>query len=198
MEEPAQVKRCGHCKLEKNVSEFSKNKSKKDGFQALCKDCLRPINNQSYIKNINVRREYLSKNKENIYKKISQRYKYYKQHPDFVDAPQPWYFKRIVKNAKIRKNCPINLTYKELLDFGHFNNCCFCDHELKFTKTHSQSSGNQNGSLDRIDSSRGYGIDNIQWTCWDCNNMKGKIADNKFIQLCNNIAHVNPRPYLVV
>ena len=30
-------------------------------------------------------------------------------------------------------------------------------------------------SLDRIDSSKDYTLDNIQWTCWGANNKKGRF-----------------------
>lgn len=180
MKEPAQVKICNTCKIEKEISNFSKDKSRNDGLQNDCKDC-----DKLYREN----------NKE----KISQRKKVYLEnnqlHPEYTETPQLWYFKKINNSAK-QRNIEFNLTYQELLDSNHCQNCCFCGTELKFTKTLNQASGNQNASLDRIDSSKGYEVGNIQWSCWQCNHLKSTFSQDEFIQLCNNIAHTNPRPYL--
>ncbi len=32
-------KRCSYCKITKNISEFSKNKSRKDGYHSECNSC---------------------------------------------------------------------------------------------------------------------------------------------------------------
>lgn len=114
------------------------------------------------------------------------------ENPEFVETPQLWYFNKIKKRNKYSST----LTYQELLGSNHCKNCCFCGTELKFTKTSYQASGNQNASLDRIDSSKGYEVGNIQWCCWKCNHLKSTFSQGEFIQLCNNIAHTNPRPYL--
>ncbi len=42
----------------------------------------------------------------------------------------------------------------------------------------------QTASLDRIDSSTGYIINNIQWIHKDINMLKGPLVEDKFIQLC--------------
>lgn len=43
-------------------------------------------------------------------------------------------------------------------------------------------------SLDRIDSSKGYEIDNIQWVHRDVNWLKGKLSQERFIELCIAVA----------
>jgi hypothetical protein len=44
-------------------------------------------------------------------------------------------------------------------------------------------------SLDRIDSSKGYYIENIQWVHKDVNIMKGDFSQEYFIKLCHAIAN---------
>lgn len=51
------------------------------------------------------------------------------------------------------------------------------------TKTRSETTA----SLDRIDSSKGYTIDNVQWVHKNVNMMKRKMSDSDFIMWCNRI-----------
>lgn len=44
-----------------------------------------------------------------------------------------------------------------------------------------------NASLDRIDSSRGYIVGNVQWLCWMVNRMKGENSLEQLLEICNNI-----------
>lgn len=46
----------------------------------------------------------------------------------------------------------------------------------------------QTASLDRIDSSDGYHIGNVQWVHKEVNFMKGRLADEEFIKWCKRIA----------
>lgn len=201
MSKPAQVKTCSKCQLDKDIVEFSKNKRNKDGLCYWCKKCTADASANWLNKpeNKKKRDKYLSKpetkariSKANILwyqenkNRVVARRNYIRLHPEFTKNPQLWYFNSISR----RKN--FNLTYQQLLDSNHCQNCCFCGTKLKFTKTERQASGNQNASLDRIDSSKGYEVGNIQWTCWDCNQLKSSRPKEKFIYLCNLIAKHNP------
>lgn len=46
-------------------------------------------------------------------------------------------------------------------------------------------------SLDRIDSSLGYIINNVQWVHKDVNKMKNSLDQNYFIKLCKSISEYN-------
>lgn len=43
-------------------------------------------------------------------------------------------------------------------------------------------------SLDRIDSSKGYTLDNIQWVHKDVNRMKMELPESRFVELCTLVA----------
>jgi len=43
-------------------------------------------------------------------------------------------------------------------------------------------------SIDRIDSSRGYEKDNVQWVCWRYNDAKSNMSDDQFIAMCLAVA----------
>jgi hypothetical protein len=44
-----------------------------------------------------------------------------------------------------------------------------------------------NASLDRIDSSRGYTKDNVQWLHKDINLLKGSLEEKYFLEICENV-----------
>jgi hypothetical protein len=48
--------------------------------------------------------------------------------------------------------------------------------------------GNQTASLDRIDSSKHYTIENIQWVHVDVNKMKNNLPESRLFELCRLIA----------
>ena len=43
-----QTKICSHCNVSKDVSEFPKDKSRKDGFFSWCKDCFNKDKKEKY------------------------------------------------------------------------------------------------------------------------------------------------------
>jgi hypothetical protein len=98
-------------------------------------------------------------------------------------------FWRIKHNAKER-NLEFELTTEELYQlFVDQNELCklsglpislLFDTDRKFT-----------ASLDRIDSSKGYTKDNVQWLHKDINFMKQAYSQERFISLCKLVANNN-------
>ena len=72
---------CCTCHKVKVVSEFSKNKSKKDGVNTVCKDCDNKRSKEYYNQNANKIAEYYQQNKDKVaeYKK-----EYYNQNKDKI------------------------------------------------------------------------------------------------------------------
>lgn len=60
--------------------------------------------------------------------------------------------------------------------------------EVTFDKKGNKSHWKNTASLDRIDSLRGYTIDNIQWVHKDINFLKQEYQQDYFIDLCKNVA----------
>lgn len=177
-----QTKKCAHCQSEISISLFSRNRNKKDGLQDYCKKCDQ-IKHKKYYYNKNHQEQ------KQIYG-VHQREKQ-QQNPLFINDPEIWYFNQVKRAASKRKNCLFNLDYQDILLIPH-KQCCFCGIKIKFTKTFTQASGNQNASLDRINSSKGYEVGNIQWSCWKCNRLKSTFSQDDFIHLCNLIAKQHP------
>lgn len=50
------------------------------------------------------------------------------------------------------------------------------------------NSGKGTASLDRIDSTLGYTLGNIQWVHRDINMMKGSLTQDAFVEWCHQVA----------
>lgn len=77
---------CSKCKIEKDTSEFSKNKSKTDGFQHSCKEC-----NKIY------KQKYRSENKDKI--KIMNK-EYYQENKDHIQKQHKEYYENSEEKRK--------------------------------------------------------------------------------------------------
>jgi hypothetical protein len=68
--------------------------------------------------------------------------------------------------------------------------CTFCNKEPNQISSTACGSIKFNG-IDRIDSSKGYTIDNVQTCCFRCNEMKSNSSSKDFIahlrQICNHL-----------
>lgn len=110
-------------------------------------------------------------------------------HGEFSGA----FFSIIKHGAKIRK-LKFEITKKDIWDLflKQGRKCALTGLELKF----SDYSGGKDGtaSLDRIDSLKGYTIDNIQWTHKDLNIMKMHFKEEQFIRYCQLVTqHKSPQ-----
>lgn len=63
-------------------------------------------------------------------------------------------------------------------------NCRFTGKRLTFTSSYKNCKLGQTASLDRIDSSKGYEVGNIQWIDKKINWMKWAMSDEEFIYYC--------------
>ncbi len=90
------------------------------------------------------------------------------------------FFYRIKKNASVR-DINFNITIEEVwrLFLKQNKECAISGVELEFP-ANTISSGT--ASLDRVNSSKDYTIDNIQWIHKDINKMKMELPMNKFLK----------------
>jgi hypothetical protein len=68
--------------------------------------------------------------------------------------------------------------------------CALSGLELSFTFFHKRKQ-DRTTSLDRIDSSKGYTIDNVQWVHKRINAMKSALTDEEFTHFCCKVAEHN-------
>ena len=99
-----------------------------------------------------------------------------------LNAPRNAAKARYIKGAKER-NLEFNLSDDEF-DSLIFGNCHYCNslpEEHDRNTNHTEIPFLRNG-IDRVDSSKGYTIDNCVTCCSTCNRMKSNMSCNDFIK----------------
>jgi len=104
------------------------------------------------------------------------------------------YMYSIKENAKIR-NLEFSVTLKYLWEvyLRQSKKCALTGLPIQFSSKSNSFDGT--ASLDRIDSSRGYVQDNVQWIHKDVNQMKWNFDQCNFIHYCRLIVkNAEPKP----
>lgn len=137
------------------------------------------------------------KTKNNTFQKIGNNSKKFKGCGDIGMQ----YMQTLQFSANTRQ-IPFDITIEQIWELFLKQNkqCIFTKEKLCFYSSRQKAKGfEQTASLDRIDSSKGYTIDNIQWVHKDVNYIKGKMTDSELINICTKIHNhqINPiiRPY---
>lgn len=197
-------KKCSYCKKYLPISEFYRSKNNKYGLDYGCKSCKSAASrkwNKDHPETASKRykdnpglfkKSTLSwrANNPEKWKNLMQSFRTkQKDNPVFVDLPQRWYFKSLL-NSATHRGISFNINYDDLVS-SYTGFCALSGKKLYLTKTLTQSPGNQNASLDRIDSEKPYNLDNIQWLDFDINMSKRRYSQEKFIQMCKEVAANN-------
>lgn len=161
-----EVKTCGHCATTKQISEFHKDKTKKFGVSSTCKECAKELSYKYYLKN-----------SEGIRKRTSVYAKSYT--PKFnreVDSR----LRNLCTKARSRTK-EFSLVDADLLALWDKQ-----DGRCAYTKLPLLATANQFNtvSLDRVDSSKGYVVGNIQLVCAAINKMKQEYTEEMFLLFC--------------
>ena len=102
----------------------------------------------------------------------------------FVGSLSGQMWSRILTNAKIR-NIKLDITkeYAWELFLKQNKKCALTGQDLYLSPFHKERN-KVTASLDRIDSDKGYTIENVQWIHKDINIMKNNLSEKKFKELC--------------
>ena len=92
-------------------------------------------------------------------------------------------YNRLKQSAKSR-NIPFDLTITQLNDLTFPISCPILGMPLKFNRERMQD---DSYSIDRIDSTQGYTIDNIRVISWRANRLKNNATNEELIKLANNL-----------
>lgn len=94
----------------------------------------------------------------------------------------------MIKKGAIKRGIPFQINITDIWDLFIKQNrlCNLSGLEIYFGKTNKDKT---TASLDRIDSNKGYSLDNIQWIHRDINIMKNKFDQKYFINICNMITN---------
>lgn len=101
------------------------------------------------------------------------------------------FFSSMQRNAKVRDlSFKVSAKYIYEILINQNKRCALSGVEIILSGWFSDRNKN-NASLDRIDSSKGYTKDNVQWVHKDINFMKSNKSDKEFINLCKQVAKYN-------
>lgn len=94
-----------------------------------------------------------------------------------------------MKNSARKRRLEFNITIEQiwLLFLKQNRKCAISGVDIKFSTNRKE----QNASLDRIDSSKGYNINNVQWVHKQINYMKQSLSDEDFINWCRIVTNYN-------
>lgn len=94
-------------------------------------------------------------------------------------------FSDIIYSAKKRNiNFDLKIEYLWDLFVAQDKKCALSKVDIFMFRNRKHKS---TASLDRIDSTKGYEVGNVQWLHKDVNNMKGSLTQTQCIELCKNI-----------
>jgi hypothetical protein len=98
------------------------------------------------------------------------------------------YFRSLQKHAA-KKGREFSLGKKDIWDMFLKQNrrCALSGVEIAFPNF-VRLRTSQTASLDRIDSSKGYTLDNVQWVHKDINKMKSDLTEQDFVEWCFKVA----------
>lgn len=102
------------------------------------------------------------------------------------------YWGKLTKGA-INRQLPFDITPKDAweLYLQQGGRCAYTGYDLKLKRNFKDQ--NWTASLDRIDSSKGYSLDNVQWVHKNVNRMKLDFSEDEFIEWCAKICDYNKR-----
>lgn len=108
------------------------------------------------------------------------------------DISSGFWYDKIIRSASGQKGNrrvkKVEITIQEAWDLflKQDRKCALSGIELKFPRAHKDKT--YTASLDRIDSSKDYSLDNVQWVHKHINIMKNKFENQYFIDMCKKIA----------
>ena len=168
------MKTCSCCKIEKSVSLFYKHKRTKDGYEGKCKSC-----HDEYTKS------YYDKNKEKI---VKYRTDYNRNNPRKAYRDLDSRLRHLIKSASYRNKFEVAITDSYLREMWENQKG-----QCAYTKLPLLATANQFNtvSLDRVDSSKGYVVGNVQLVCAAINKMKQDYSEELFILLTHLVTQNN-------
>jgi len=159
------MKTCPRCNTEKNLSDFAKNKAQPDGLQSQCRTC-KAVLWKTYKRK--KRLPYINNDG------------YYTDYPHVHAKQFSKLFENLVKRSKPgnynRTPKMIGVTRKQLLQL--FEDFCTANY-------HSWEGRNPfRPSVDRIDSTKGYVMNNIRITWFIDNLCKNNFTEEDVLKYC--------------
>lgn len=163
-------KKCLKCKLEKECFNFCINKKTTDGLNKICKECKNLYDKtrrekHKSINNCSINTSYRAKNLESFLRCSLNS----------------------TKQGAKRRNIEFSLSLKEIIDLFNSQKGLCAISKIPMTSFIQKGHCNTNISIDRIDSSKDYTIDNVQLLCYIVNVMKHNNSIKDLLYFCKAI-----------
>lgn len=171
-------KMCPRCSVEKNVSEFYKNKKTKDGYRCYCKECEKKSNSANEQKYKETRKKYRKSDK---FKEIKAEY-YENNKEEILSGNKEWRMSTNGKFASYKRgaasrNIGWNLSSEEFKTFWQLP-CYYCGDTIETI------------GIDRVDNEKPYQVDNCVSCCSICNYMKRDTTLSDFLEKIEKIHNI--------
>jgi hypothetical protein len=103
------------------------------------------------------------------------------------------YWSKLIGGAK-KRNLSFDITIEQAWELFEAQNrkCALSNLDISFARSYSRNiylleDEKQTASLDRIDSNRGYSLDNVQWVHVILNRMKSNLQPQDFVNWCQKV-----------
>ena len=171
-------KTCTKCNIEKSINDFYKDVRKTDGLRSWCKECQRNDNKKREFKYNDTRRKYREENKEESKIKKNEYYKLNREKILIIGSKwrRETFNGRLssYKRSALLRNIEWNITDEQFKSFWNLD-CIYCGDSISTI------------GIDRVDSSKGYIIDNIVPCCYQCNIIKMDYTEQEFLNKIKQI-----------
>jgi hypothetical protein len=163
---------CGWCKIDKPLTDYTKNRAASDGLQYKCRACDLAYQAKRRVENYEQNLEYGRQYQKNRRKDHNYR------------------LQMLINASKQRakdKDREHTITVEDIKNIFPVDGCCpIFGMKLEFN---SAGFRENSPSIDRIDSKKGYTPDNIQIISWKANRIKGYASIEELEMLVAYLKH---------
>ncbi len=167
------MKTCTKCKEEKSKSEFYKDGRRKDGLRPWCKDCCWKASAASEVTKRETRRKFRESKHGKSVAAVNKRKVYQENKEKILTQNASWRRSKrgglaSYKRGANQRNIGWGLTDEQFFKFWQ-QYCTYCGEEIETI------------GIDRVDSSKGYTVENTVSCCSTCNKMKLNLTQEEFL-----------------
>lgn len=182
------MKICTLCKIEKEFSEFRKQKKGRFGLTARCKSCEKIRHNEYRLSHLEHYAELQRLRRIKMQDMVNASDRIYRgRYHKSVDG----YASKLLSGARGRskkKRLECNLDSEWVRSKLSFLKCEVTGFDLTIENGGKYKTHPLQPTLDRIDSSKGYTKENVQVVCWWYNAMKQDWTDEMMVNLIKQYA----------